>query len=92
MGAFEHISTAAGRVIGQIARTAIRRALDAAGDATEAERIREGIHRAELAARILAARILLHEAESLGDWGAIEKRHRRLRELEIEQCLRGWDA
>ncbi len=45
-----------------------------------------------MAARIEAARILLHEAENLSAWGAIEKRHRRLRDLEIEQWLRGWDA
>ncbi len=57
MGCFEHVSIPAARVIGSIAKSAIRRALDAVGNATEAERIREGIRRAELAARILVASI-----------------------------------
>ena len=51
------------------------------------KRIRDGIHRAGL-----AAWIGLHEAEILGDWGAIEKRHCRLQNLEIKQSVRGWDA
>ncbi len=51
----------------------------------------ERIRRAELAARITGARIGLHIAEVLGDWGFIEMRHRRLLDLEIEQWRRGWD-
>lgn len=92
MGRFEHVSIPAARVISSIAKAELRRAQDSAGNATEAERIREGICRAELTARIAAARIGLHDVEILGDWGFIERRHRRLRDLEIKLWLRGCNA
>jgi hypothetical protein len=87
MGRFEHISIPVARAICRIARMAIWRALDGAGDATEAERIREGIHRAKLAARIMAARIVLRAAEASGGWYAVEVAHQRLLRLETRLWL-----